>query len=87
MSRALTARISRVLFRKLWLPKALYEAAPYCYVVGGTGALLSAIYLPGWTWILPYLVLLGAVCLHAGLAVLTLRWRSRRAVSGRARQD
>ncbi len=83
----MTARLSRLLFRKLWLPKALYEFLPYCYVVGGIGALLSALYLPGWTWILPYLVLLGAVSLHAGLAVLTLRWRFRRAQSGRSRPD
>lgn len=79
--------IGRVLFRKLWIPKSLYEALPYCYVMGGLAALVSALYLPGWTWILPYLVLLGAISLHAGLAVLTLRWRFRRTQSSRPSTD
>lgn len=86
-SHSLLARIRHALFRKLWLPKAVYEGLPYCYVIGGIGALLSALYLPGWTWILPYLVLLGAVSLHAGLAVLTLRWRFRRTQPDRPRAD
>ena len=75
---SLLTRIIGLLARKLWLPRALYEALPYLYVAGGFAALLSALYLPGWTWILPYLFLLGAVTLHAGLAVLALRWRFRR---------
>ena len=83
----LTTRISRVLLRKLWLPKAVYEILPYVYVVCGTGALLSALYLPGWTWILPYLILIGAVSLHAGLGVLTLRWRFRRGRPGSPRSN
>ena len=58
--------------------KALYEALPFLYVIGGLAALLSALYLPGWTWILPYLLLLGAISMHAGLAIITLRWRFRR---------
>ena len=81
------AKLRGVLFRKLWLPRAVYEILPYFYVFSGLAALFSALYLPGWTWILPYLVLLGAVCLHAGLAVLTLRWRFRRAQSGRSRPN
>ena len=80
-------RFARILFRKLWLPRTLYEALPYCYVAGGISALLSALYLPGWEWILPYLLLLGAILLHAGLALLTLRGRFRRFRSGQARED
>jgi len=82
-----TTWIGRVLCRKLWLSKSVYEALPYCYVLGGLAALLSALYLPGWKWILPYLVLLGAISLHAGLAVLTLRWRFRRTQSSRPSTD
>lgn len=74
----LASRIARILCKKLWLPKALYEALPLLYVLGGLAALLSALYLPGWTWILPYLLLLGAISMHAGLAIMTLRWRFRR---------
>jgi hypothetical protein len=74
----LAARIARILCKKLWLPRALYEALPIVYVLGGLAALLSALYLPGWTWILPYLLLLGTLAMHAGLAIMTLRWRFRR---------
>ena len=72
-----SGKLGRLLFRKLWLPRSVYEGLPYFYLLSGLAALLSALYLPGWTWILPYLILLGAVCLHAGLAVVTLRWRFR----------
>jgi fatty acid desaturase len=74
----LRGKLARLLFRKLWLPRSVYEGLPYFYALSGLAALLSALYLPGWTWILPYLILLGAICLHAGLGVLTMRWRFRR---------
>jgi Flp pilus assembly protein TadB len=68
----------RVLLRKLWLPRGVYESVPYVYLCCGSLALVSAVFSSGWTWILPYVVLLGLVCLHAGLALLTLRYRFRR---------
>lgn len=74
--------LRRLLLRKLWLPKALYEALPYIYIVAGSAALIAALYLPGWTWILPYIILLGLVCLHIGLGLVTLRLRFRRSQSG-----
>lgn len=67
-----------ILLRKLWLPRAVYEVMPYVYVCLGLLALASAIYLPGWTWVLPYLLLIGLACLHAGLALIALRYRFRR---------
>jgi hypothetical protein len=76
------AVIRRILLRKLWLPKAVYEALPYIYILAGTGALIAALYLPGWTWILPYIILLGLVCLHIGLGLVTLRLRFRSSRSG-----
>jgi len=74
----LLVRLSQILFRKLWLPRGLYEAIPYVYLAFGAVALGSAVFGSGWTWILPYVVLLGLICLHAGLALLTLRFRFRR---------
>ena len=41
-------------------------------------ALASALYTPDWTWIIPWAVLIGLICLHAGLAVVALRYRVRR---------
>jgi len=72
------ARLRQTLLRKLWLPRGVYEAIPYVYLSCGTIALVSAFFSSGWTWIIPYAVLLGLVCLHAGLALLTLRYRFRR---------
>jgi len=68
-------KVLKLLFRKLWLPRAIYEALPYLYILAGISTLISGIYLPDGTWILPYVVLLGLVCLHAGLAIATLRYR------------
>ncbi len=68
-------KVRKFLFRKLWLPRAIYEALPYLYILAGLITLISGIYLPDGTWMLPYVVLLGLVCLHAGLAVATLRYR------------
>ncbi len=74
----LAGRLRRILLRKLWLPRGVYEALPYAYIGLGLTALASAIYLPGWTWVLPYLALIGLGCLHAGLALIALRYRFRR---------
>lgn len=71
-------RLGRILLRKLWLPRGVYEAIPYVYLLCGFLALASAVFGTGWTWILPYVVLLGLGCLHAGLGLLTLRYRARR---------
>jgi hypothetical protein len=66
------------LLRKLWLPRVLYEALPYLYILFGIGALGAALYSPDWTWIIPYVALIGLGCLHAGLAIVALRYRFRR---------
>ena len=73
-----SSRIRKILLRRLWLPKFIYEILPYFYIVCGMAALASALYTPDWTWILPWAVLIGLICLHAGLAVVTLRYRLRR---------
>jgi len=72
------SRIRNILLRRLWLPKIVYEALPYLYILCGMAALASALYTPDWTWILPWAVLIGLICLHAGLAVVALRYRIRR---------
>jgi len=71
-------RFRDALLQKLWLPRIVYEAMPFLYIVLGIFALISAMYTPDWTWILPYAILLGLVCLHAGLAIVTLRYNHRR---------
>lgn len=70
--------LRRVLLRRVWVPRAVYESVPALYLGTGAGALWSALYLPGWTWIVPYLALGGLGSLHAAFAVARLRYRSRR---------
>ncbi|MFW2403143.1 MAG: hypothetical protein ACN4GT_00165 [Gammaproteobacteria bacterium] len=71
-------RLRQLLFARLWLPRIVYEALPYLYIVLGVTALGSAMFTPDWTWIFPWAMLIGLICLHAGLALVTLRYRIRR---------
>lgn len=70
-------RIHGLLLQKLWLPRILYEVMPFLYIFLGIFALISAMYSPDWTWILPYAILLGLICLHAGLGIIGLRYKFR----------
>ncbi len=71
-------RFRQIFLRKLWLPRGLYEALPYLYIAVGMLALLSAIFSPGWAWILPYVLLAGLILLHLGLGLVALRYRFRK---------
>ena len=78
LQRSGTARqVRTLLLKRLWLPRILYEALPYIYMLCGIVALGSAVYSPDWTWILPWAILVGLICLHAGIALATLRFRFR----------
>lgn len=76
-------RLRSILLRKIWLPRSTYTALPYLYILLGLYAIVAALYLRHWSWIVPYLVMVGIGCVHAGAAVLSLRWRHRRKDSGR----
>jgi len=70
-------RIRNLLLQKLWLPRIIYEMLPYLYLLLGLTALTSAMHMQAWIWILPYAILLGLICLHVSLALITLRYRYR----------
>lgn len=59
--------------RKIWLPKALYDALPYFYLVAGIAAFFATLYISNWLWILPHYLLFSAACLHLGVLVLRRR--------------
>jgi fatty acid desaturase len=63
--------------RKIWLPKAIYDALPYFYLVAGTAAFLATLYISNWLWVLPHYFLFSAACLHLGVLVLRRRRRPR----------
>ena len=65
-----------ILSRKIWLPKALYAALPYFYLVTGVSALLATLYISNWLWILPHYLLFSAACLHMGVLIFRRRHRS-----------
>ena len=76
--RSPVARLRRLLARRIWLPRMLYEALPYIYIFSGLVALVSALYLPGRTWIVPWGIILGLASIHLGLRIAALRHRLRR---------
>ena len=72
-----TRNTGSVISRKIWLPKALYDALPYFYLVAGIAAFLATLYISHWLWVLPHYLLFSAACLHLGVLVLRRRRRPR----------
>lgn len=66
-----------VVSRKIWLPKLLYDALPYFYLLSGISAFLATLYISEWFWVLPHYVLFSAACLHLGVFVYRRRHRKR----------
>ena len=61
--------------RKIWLPKLLYDALPYFYLVAGVAAFLTTLYISEWFWVLPHYLLFSAACLHLGIYIVHRRRR------------
>ena len=59
--------------RKIWLPKLLYDALPYFYLVSGVAAFLTTLYISEWFWVLPHYLLFSAACLHMGIYIFHRR--------------
>lgn len=71
-----TRKTGSVVSKKVWLPKMVYDALPYFYVVSGIAAFLATLYISEWFWVLPHYLLFSAACLHLGVAVYRRRHRS-----------
>ena len=65
----------RLKLRKIWLPKLLYDALPYFYLVAGVTAFLTTLYISEWFWVLPHYLLFSAACLHLGVYIVHRRRR------------
>ncbi len=74
-----TGRVSRdagrLMARKIWLPKVLYDLLPYFYLIAGIGALLATLYISNWLWVLPHYLLFSVACLHMGVMIYRRRHR------------
>ena len=69
------------LTRRVWLPKIIYDAVPYFYLVAGVLAFLTTLYVSEWFWVLPHYLLFSVACLHVGVIMLRRRHRARRPAS------
>ncbi len=68
-----TRKTGTLLSRKIWIPKLLYSALPYFYLVSGIAALIATLYVGSWIWLVPHYLLFSAVCLHMGLLIFRRR--------------
>ena len=72
----MTRDAGQLMSRQIWLPRFLYAALPFFYIVAGATMLVATLYISDWFWILPHYLLFSAACLHMG--VLVFRKRRRR---------
>lgn len=71
-------------FEIIWLPRILYTLIPFIYLLAGLLALLSALYLPGWSWLIPYALLGAGAAIHAATVIGIARFRGGRQMARRA---
>lgn len=60
-------------FRKIWLPKILYDGLPYFYLTAGFAAFFATLYISEWFWILPHYLMFSAACVQLGIYVYRRR--------------
>lgn len=72
-----TRNTGTFLSRKIWIPKVLYGALPYFYIVSGVAALLATLYIGRWFWVLPHYLFFAAACLHMGIMIYRRRANAR----------
>jgi len=65
----------KLVSRKIWLPKLIYDALPYFYLVSGISAFFTTLYISDWFWVLPHYLLFSAACVHFGVLVYRRRHR------------
>ncbi len=75
--RAARSKLGCFLTRRVWLPKIVYDALPYFYVLAGTTALLATLYVSEWFWVLPHYLLFSIACIHFGLFIFRCRGKGR----------
>ena len=71
--------IVALLNRKIWLPRIIYGAIPYFYILVGLTALFATLNIAEWFWVLPHYLLFSFACMHIGFIIFRHRRRVRRA--------
>ena len=75
--RAAKSKLGSLLTRRVWLPKILYDALPYFYVMAGITAFLATLYVSEWFWVVPHYMLFAVACIHFGLYIFKRRRKRR----------
>ena len=70
-----TPKTASLVSRKIWLPKLIYDALPYFYLLAGLLAFFTTLYISDWFWFLPHYLLFSAACFHLGMLVYRRRNR------------
>lgn len=70
-----TRDAGRLFSKKIWLPRLMYDALPYFYLVAGFVAFLTTLYISEWFWVLPHYLLFSAACIHLGILIYRRRRR------------
>ncbi len=73
----MTRDAGRLISKKIWLPKIIYDAIPFFYLASGCAAFFATLYISEWFWVLPHYILFSAACIHLGLLVYRRRRRPR----------
>ena len=76
----MTRDAGTLLSRKIWLPKVIYSALPFFYIIAGASALLATLYIGNWYWVLPHYLFFSAACLHMGVMIYRRRTKQREGV-------
>ena len=74
--RVVSGRLVAFLTRRVWLPKIVYDALPYFYVIAGIAAFFATLYVSEWFWVLPHYILFSVACIHFGLFIFKRRRKS-----------
>ncbi|NNC76985.1 MAG: hypothetical protein HKN77_03415 [Woeseiaceae bacterium] len=80
-TQAVQHKTGAVVNQKIWLPKALYDALPYFYLVSGFVAFFATLYVSDWFWVLPHYLLFSAACIHLGVVIFRRRSRRKQSAS------
>lgn len=76
-------KTSIIAVRKLWLPKLIYDALPYFYLISGIAAFFATLYIGDWFWVLPHYFLFSIACFHMGVIIYRRRHSQRPQASNR----
>ena len=74
-TRTVSRNAGRLMTRRIWLPKVLYNILPFFYLFAGVAALLATLYISDWFWVLPHYLLFSVACLHMGILIYRRRHR------------